>query len=369
MTAKLKEPVMKDFHDQTYDQTHDESRWQAVETRDNRADGQFVFAVKTTGICCRPSCSARHPLRKNVLFFESVEEAVKAGFRPCKRCQPDKLAPQQQRIDRITQACRILETSSERIVLAELAQRVAMSPFHFHRLFKQVTGLTPQAFQKAVRAKRLREQLTQGEPVTRAVYEAGYQSGSNYYQQADAVLGMTAKQYRQGGERAWVHFVVGTCRLGEFLVAQSERGICAILLGSNAKTLIAELETLFPHASLTAGDEQFSRRVAQIVSCIEHPGQQLALPLDIQGTAFQQQVWQALREIPVGQTASYRDIAERIGKPQAVRAVAGACAANKLAVIIPCHRVVRHDGTLSGYRWGVERKRQLLEIEAEQQGE
>lgn len=354
---------------QFFDEVSDESRWQAVETRDNRADEQFVFAVKTTGICCRPSCSARHPLRKNVLFFENVAAAVDAGFRPCKRCQPDKPAPEQQRIDRITEACRILEASSEPIVLAELAARVAMSPFHFHRLFKKVTGLTPHAWQKALRAKRLREQLNEGEGVTRAVFEAGYQSGSNFYQQANEVLGMTAKQYRRGGARATIQFVVGSCRLGEFLVAQSERGICAILLGNDGQSLIHELETLFPNSSLDVGDESFARRVAQVVSVLEHPGQQVALPLDIQGTAFQQQVWQALRQIPAGQTASYSDIAQRIGKPQAVRAVAGACAANKLAVVIPCHRVVRNDGALSGYRWGVDRKRQLLEIEAKQREE
>lgn len=354
---------------QFFDEVSDESRWQAVETRDNRADEQFVFAVKTTGICCRPSCSARHPLRKNVLFFENVAAAVDAGFRPCKRCQPDKPGPEQQRIDRITEACRILEASSEPIVLAELAVRVAMSPFHFHRLFKQVTGLTPHAWQKALRAKRLREQLNEGEGVTRAVFEAGYQSGSNFYQQANEVLGMTAKQYRRGGARATIQFVVGSCRLGEFLVAQSERGICAILLGNDKQSLIHELETLFPNSSLDVGDESFARRVAQVVSVLEHPGQQVALPLDIQGTAFQQQVWQALRQIPAGQTASYSDIAQRIGKPQAVRAVAGACAANKLAVVIPCHRVVRNDGALSGYRWGVDRKRQLLEIEAKQREE
>lgn len=354
---------------QFFDEVSDESRWQAVETRDNRADEQFVFAVKTTGICCRPSCSARHPLRKNVLFFENVAAAVDAGFRPCKRCQPDKPAPEQQRIDRITEACRILEASSEPIVLAELAARVAMSPFHFHRLFKQVTGLTPHAWQKALRAKRLREQLNEGEGVTRAVFEAGYQSGSNFYQQANEVLGMTAKQYRQGGARATIQFVVGSCRLGEFLVAQSERGICAILLGNDGQSLIHELETSFPNSSLDVGDESFARRVAQVVSVLEHPGQQVALPLDIQGTAFQQQVWQALRQIPAGQTASYSDIAQRIGKPQAARAVAGACAANKLAVVIPCHRVVRNDGALSGYRWGVDRKRQLLEIEAKQREE
>ncbi|MEW7314124.1 bifunctional DNA-binding transcriptional regulator/O6-methylguanine-DNA methyltransferase Ada [Buttiauxella gaviniae] len=356
---------MKDF----FDNATDESRWQAVETRDSRADGQFIFAVKTTGICCRPSCSARHPLRKNVLFFKTLAAAIDAGFRPCKRCQPDKLVPEQQRIDRITQACRLIESSSEPIVLARLAAQVAMSPFHFHRLFKQVTGLTPHAWQKALRAKRLREQLTQGDLVTRAIFDAGYQSGSNFYQQANEVLGMTAKQYRQGGERTVIQFVTGSCWLGEFLVARSERGICAILLGNDAQELGHELETLFPHSSLMTGDEQFAQSVAQVVSFLEHPCEHFSLPLDIQGTAFQQQVWQALRDIPAGQTASYSDIAQRIGKPQAVRAVAGACAANKLAVIIPCHRVVRNDGAISGYRWGVERKRQLLEIEAKLQEE
>lgn len=354
---------------QLFDKASDESRWQAVETRDIRADGQFVFAVKTTGICCRPSCRARHPLRENVLFFDNVTAAIEAGFRPCKRCQPEKPPLAQQRIERITWACRILEASDRPVVLAELAAQVAMSPFHFHRLFKQVTGLTPHAWQKALRAQRLREQLAQGETVTQALFDAGYQSGSAYYQQADGILGMTAKQYRQGGKRAVIQFVVGCCQLGEFLVAQSERGICAILLGSHAQELIDRLGVLFPHSSLMAGDQLFTRQVAQVVSVLEHPGQHLALPLDIQGTAFQQQVWQALRDIPAGQTASYRDIAGRIGKPQAVRAVAGACAANKLAVIIPCHRVVRHDGALSGYRWGIERKRQLLEIEARQQEE
>lgn len=346
-----------------------DSRWQAVETRDGRADGEFVFAVKTTGIFCRPSCSARHPLRKNVLFFADPEAAKAAGFRPCKRCQPDKLAPERQRAERITQACRILQESADPVTLEALAAQVAMSPFHFHRLFKSVTGLTPNAWQKAMRAGRLRDELAQGETVTRAAFDAGYQSGSHFYQQADAALGMTARQYRQGGRQAAIRFVVGTCRLGEFLVAESERGICAILLGSTPESLIAELETVFPNARLIADDAGFAERVARVVSFLEHPASHFDLPLDIQGTAFQQQVWQALRAIPPGSTASYREIAERIGKPGAVRAVAGACAANRLAVIIPCHRVVRNDGALSGYRWGVERKQQLLNIEAAQRKE
>lgn len=351
------------------DITADDSRWQAVETRDSRADGKFVFAVKTTGIFCRPSCTARHPLRKNILFFADPNCAKEAGFRPCKRCQPDKIAPEQQRAERIIQACRIIESSSEPLTLEALAARVAMSPFHFHRLFKSVTGLTPNAWQKALRTQKLRAQLAQGEPITRAVYDAGFQSGSQFYQQADAALGMTARQYRQGGERVAIRFVVGNCQLGEFLVAESERGICAILLGNTPETLIAELETLFPNAKLVSDDDGFAGRVAQVVSFMEHPARQFDLPLDIQGTAFQQQVWQALRAIPPGDTASYQEIAVRIGKPNAVRAVAGACAHNRLAVIVPCHRVVRNDGSLSGYRWGVERKRQLLNIEAGQRKE
>lgn len=351
------------------DATVDDSRWLAVEARDNRADREFVFAVKTTGIFCRPSCSARRPLRKNVLFYTDPQAAQEAGFRPCKRCQPDKLAPELQRAERVTQACRIIEASDSPLTLDALAAQVAMSPFHFHRLFKSLTGLTPNAWQKALRTRRLREQLSQAETVTRAAFDAGFQSSSNFYQQANSALGMTARQYRQGGEQATVRFVVGTCQLGEFLVAESERGICAILLGDSPELLITELETLFPHASLVADDPVFAQRVAQVVSVLEQPARKFELALDIQGTAFQQQVWQALRSIPVGETVSYRDLATRIGKPKAVRAVAGACAANKLAVIIPCHRVVRNNGELSGYRWGVERKQQLLEIEARQREE
>jgi AraC family transcriptional regulator of adaptative response/methylated-DNA-[protein]-cysteine methyltransferase len=353
---------MKNFNDIAAEA----SRWQAVETRDARADGEFVFAVKTTGIFCRPSCSARRPLRENVLYFAGPESAKAAGFRPCKRCQPDKIPPEQQRIERIAQACRIIEACPEPLTLEALSAQVAMSPFHFHRLFKSVTGLTPNAWQRALRARRLREQLTQGEKVTRAAFDAGFQSGSNYYRQANEALGMTASQYQRGGASATVRFVVGTCTLGEFLAAESERGICAILLGNSPEELIAELEGLFPNASLIADDPAFAQRVAGVVSFIEHPVRQFDLPLDIQGTAFQQQVWQALRAIPPGDTVSYQDIATRIGKPQAVRAVAGACAANRLAVIIPCHRVVRSDGALSGYRWGVERKQQLLALEAGQ---
>lgn len=346
-----------------------QQRWQAVEARDAGADGEFVFAVKTTGIFCRPSCSARRPLRENTEFFSTPEAAQTAGFRACKRCQPDKLTPELQRVARIEEACRIIEASVSPLTLDELAGRVAMSSFHFHRLFKSVTGLTPNGWQKAHRARRLRGELAQGKEVTRALYDAGFQSGSAFYHQADSALGMTASQYRRGGESVSIQFVVGSCRLGEFLVAESERGICAILLGESPEALIHELEAEFPRSQLTVGDDNFASRVAQVVSFIEAPGTEFSLPLDIRGTAFQQQVWQALRAIPPGETISYRDLATRIGRPGAVRAVAGACAANTLAVVIPCHRVIRNDGSLSGYRWGVERKRQLLENEAQRQEE
>ena len=347
----------------------EQQRWQAVEQRDALADGTFVFAVKTTGIFCRPSCRARRPLRENTAFYDTPKAAQNAGFRACKRCQPDKLAPELQRVARIEEACRIIEASDSPLTLDELAGQVAMSSFHFHRLFKRVTGLTPNGWQKAHRARRLREALAGGKEVTQAIFDAGFQSGSAFYHQADETLGMTASQYRQGGARAHVQFVVGSCLLGEFLVAESERGICAILLGENAETLIDELESEFPRSQLTPGNEAFASRVAQVVSFIESPTAEFTLPLDIRGTAFQQQVWQALRAIPPGVTVSYSELAERIGKPAAVRAVAGACAANTLAVAIPCHRVIRSDGGLSGYRWGVERKRELLENETRRQGE
>ncbi|WP_434639631.1 bifunctional DNA-binding transcriptional regulator/O6-methylguanine-DNA methyltransferase Ada [Klebsiella sp. I138] len=342
----------------------DDRRWQAVCDRDARADGQFVFAVLTTGICCRPSCRSRRALRENVRFYPSVEAALGDGFRPCKRCQPDKNDPQQQKVDKVTRACRLLEQESP-VTLEALAQELAVSPFHFHRVFKSVTGMTPKAWQQAWRARRLREALGQGEKVTPAVLAAGFPGGSSYYRQADAALGMTASQFRRGGEDTDIIYTFGDCAIGRCLVAESERGVCAVLPGEEDAALRDELSRLFPHARLLPGDAHFCQRVAHVFAHLDDPRQAVNLPLDVRGTAFQLRVWQALRQIPAGETRSYRQVAQSIGQPRAVRAVAGACAANKLAIVIPCHRVVREGGALSGYRWGTARKAQLLAREAQ----
>ncbi|EMF0717653.1 bifunctional DNA-binding transcriptional regulator/O6-methylguanine-DNA methyltransferase Ada [Citrobacter freundii] len=340
----------------------DDDRWQSVLDRNTEADGQFVFAVHTTGIFCRPSCRAKHALRKNVSFFADAEQALAAGYRPCKRCHPDKASALQQRLDKITRACKLLEQEIP-LTLDDLAQQVAMSPFHLHRLFKATTGMTPKAWQQSWRARRLRDALAKGEPVTQAVLNAGFPDSSSYYRKADAALGMTAKQFRKGGDRLSVRYTLEDCILGRCLVAESERGICAILLGNDDATLISELHALFPTAQDAPADADFSQHVSEVIAVVNSRNTPLSLPLDIQGTAFQQQVWQALRTIPCGETVSYQQLANAIGKPKAVRAVASACAANKLAIVIPCHRVIRGDGALSGYRWGIARKAQLLQRE------
>lgn len=345
---------------------NDEFRWQAVLERDKDADGQFVFAVLTTGIYCRPSCRARHALRQNVCFYTDAAAAEDGGFRACKRCQPDKADPQQQRIDKVAQACRLLE-QERTLTLDELAHEVGVSSYHFHRLFKSVTGMTPRAWQQAWRARRLRETLASSETVTGAVLAAGFPASSSYYRQADSTLGMTAKQYRRGGDDLPVRYTLQSCSLGRCLVAASSRGICAVLPGDSDDELINELEQIFPHAQRERADEAFSQQVAEVIAVLDGKREAFTLPLDIRGTAFQQQVWQALRNIPAGETRSYQQVAESINKPKAVRAVANACAANTLALIVPCHRVVRQSGALSGYRWGEARKALLLQREAKQE--
>ena len=344
----------------------DDDRWLGVINRDTNADGQFVFAVQTTGIFCRPSCRARHALRQNVRFYPDAEAAQAAGYRPCKRCQPDNLSPEQQKIDKVAKACRLLEQDNP-VTLEALAEAVAVSPYHFHRLFKSVTGVTPKAWQQAWRARRLRGALSEGESVTQAVLGAGFPTSSSYYRQADEVLGMTARAYRQGGKSTRIDYAVGHCELGHCLVALSERGICAVLLGDSHEALMAELQQSFPSAHCMPAAAEFTEQIQSVIASLNQRATPLTLPLDIRGTAFQQQVWQALREIPTGETRSYQQIADGIGNPKAVRAVAGACAANRLAILIPCHRVVRGDGSLSGYRWGVARKAALLAREKEQE--
>lgn len=343
--------------------TESDPRWPQVLARDASADGRFFYAVRTTGVYCRPSCGARPARPENVSFHATAEAAQAAGFRPCRRCKPDQPAlaqRQQQLVDRL---CRRIDTAEQPPSLAELAADAGLSPHHLHRVFKAITGLTPRDYAAARRAERLRAELSAAPSVTEAIYSAGYNASSRFYAAADALLGMTASQYRAGGAEQEIRFALGQCALGAILVARSARGICAISLGDEAEPLLRELQDRFPNAQLIGGDADFEREVAQVVGLVEAPGVGLNLPLDVRGTAFQQRVWQALREIPAGSTASYTDIAGRIGAPRAVRAVAHACAANTLAVAIPCHRVVRQDRTLSGYRWGVERKKALLERE------
>ena len=339
-------------------------RWAQVAARDASADGQFYYSVATTGVYCRPSCASRLARPENVRFHATREAAEEAGFRPCKRCKPDQAPAADRQAQLVAAACRLIESSEESPGLDALANHAGLSPYHFHRLFKAVTGVTPKRYAASHRAGLVRGKLGISTTVTEAIYEAGYNSNGRFYAAANEMLGMTPTRYRRGGDRTEIRFAIGQCSLGAILVARSERGICAILLGDDPEALARELQDRFPKANLIGGDPDFEQLVARVVGLVEKPALGLNLPLDVRGTAFQQRVWQALQKIPAGSTASYAAIARQIGAPQAVRAVAQACAANTLAVAIPCHRVVRSDGALSGYRWGVERKQALLEREA-----
>jgi len=344
--------------------TMNDSRWRSVMARDPEADGKFYYSVATTGVYCRPSCAARQPRPENVRFYRTREDAEKAGFRPCRRCRPDQAPLLEQHAAKIESACRLIEDSEEAPTLEQLASRAGLSMYHFHRLFKAVTGVTPRQYGAEHRAMRMRSKLRKSGTITEAIYDAGYNSNGRFYEVSNDLLGMTPTRYRSGGAWTEIRFAVGECSLGSILVAKSDRGICAIFLGDDPDKLARELQDRFPEATLIGGDREFEQLVARVVGFVEAPARGLDLPLDVRGTAFQQRVWQALRKIPAGSTASYSDIAGLIGSKRSVRAVAQACGANPVAVAIPCHRVVRTDGSLSGYRWGVERKRALLEREA-----
>lgn len=341
-------------------------RWAAVVARDAAADGTFYYSVATTGVYCRPSCGARLARPEHVRFHASCAAAEQAGFRPCKRCRPEQLPLNARHAATITEACRLIETAEDLPRLDALARHAGVSRYHFHRMFKRLVGLTPAQYAAAFRDRRLRELLGRSATVTQAIADAGYGSHGRFYARTNAILGMTPTAYRAGGADADIRYAVGTCTLGAILVAHSGRGVCAISLGDDPDALVRELQERFPQAVLIGGDSEFERLVATVVGFVDAPQLGLELPLDIRGTAFQRRVWQALREIAPGTTQSYTDIAARIGAPAAVRAVARACAANPLAVAIPCHRAVRRDGGLSGYRWGVERKRALLDREGQQ---
>jgi AraC family transcriptional regulator, regulatory protein of adaptative response / methylated-DNA-[protein]-cysteine methyltransferase len=343
----------------------DDQRWAAVVHRDPKADGHFFYSVKTTGVYCRPSCAARRARRENLRFHPSCEAAEQAGFRPCKRCRPKSAALSDQHAATIAAACRTIKAADDMPGLDALARSAGMSRFHFHRVFKKLMGVTPKAYASAHRAQRLRTALGRRRTITTAIYEAGYNSNGRFYEKSSAMLGMRPATFRNGGSGTTIRFAVGECSLGSILVASSDKGVCAILLGNDPAQLARDLQDRFPRATLIGGDPNYERLVSRVVGFVEQPRTDLNLPLDVRGTAFQQKVWQALRKIPAGKTATYSEIAERIGMPKAVRAVAGACAANPIAIAIPCHRVLRTDGNLSGYRWGVERKRALLKKEAQ----
>ncbi|MEJ0094096.1 MAG: bifunctional DNA-binding transcriptional regulator/O6-methylguanine-DNA methyltransferase Ada [Methylocella sp.] len=342
----------------------DDPRWARVVARDKTADGQFWYSVSTTGIYCRPSCPSRTANPKNAQLHSTLESARATGFRACKRCNPEGLSIESENAALVAKACRIIEESEEQPSLEEIADAVGLSASYFHRVFKTTIGLTPKDYATAHRAKKIREGLSSGNTVTEAIYDAGFNSSGRFYEKSTGMLGMTPTQYRAGGANEEIKFAVGQTSLGAILVASSKKGVASILLGDDPDKLVRNLQDRFPKARLIGADRDYEALVARVVGFIESPGIGLDLPLDVRGTAFQQRVWQVLREIPVGETVSYAEIARRIESPKAMRAVAGACAANNLAVAIPCHRVVRNDGSLSGYAWGVERKRILLNREA-----
>lgn len=341
----------------------DDARWAAVQQRDKAADGQFYYSVRSTGVYCKPSCAARPALRKNVAFHDSCAAAEAAGFRPCLRCKPDQPPLEERQAQAVEQACRLIEQAEEAPDLATLAEAVGISRYHFHRIFKAHTGLTPKAYADGRRAERMRRELPGSASVTEAMYDAGFNSSGRFYAQSGESLGMTPGAYRRGGSGERIRFAVAHCWLGELMVAATDKGICAVTLGEDAEALVRELQDRFPKAELVGGDAGFEQTLAQVLAAIEDPRRGAELPLDVRGTAFQQRVWQALRGVPAGVTLSYSELAARIGSPAAVRAVASACANNEIALLIPCHRIVRLDGSPSGYRWGVERKKALLEKE------
>lgn len=343
----------------------DAARWKAVRENDAAADGTFFYAVRTTGIYCRPSCRSRRPKRENAAFFDTPAAAEAAGFRPCRRCRPDTAQAADPATQAITAACRAIEAAEAVPALTVLAAEAGLSPSRLQRLFKERLGVSPKAYATAVRARRLDAALATGEGVTTAIYDAGYNASSRAYADADARFGMTLGTRARGGEGEVIRHAAAPCCLGWVLVAATDRGLCAIELGDDAAACRESLRRRFARARLEPAEPAFAETVARVAAWLAEPTGALGLPLDIRGTAFQEQVWAELRRVPSGETVSYAALAARVGRPEAVRATAGAVAANPLAVVVPCHRVVRSDGGVSGYRWGTDRKRRLLAREAE----
>lgn len=342
----------------------DEQRWDAVVLRNRDADSAFYYSVRTTGVYCRPSCASRAARQENVRFHTSCDAAERAGFRPCQRCRPRDADLAQRHAAAVANACRLIDDAESMPSLDALAEAGGMSRFHFHRVFKAVCGVTPKAYADARRARRVGDVLASAPTVTEAIYGSGFNSNGPFYASSTDRLGMTPTAYRRGGDGKAIRFAVGECSMGSILVAATDKGVCSIAFGDDPETLVRGLQDRFPNAKFAGGEPDFERLVSRVVGLVETPGGASDLPLDVRGTAFQQLVWQALRGIPAGSTASYSEIARRIGNSKATRAVAQACASNPVAVAIPCHRVVRTDGSLSGYRWGIDRKRALLTQEA-----
>ena len=338
----------------------DDALWSAVARRDAACDGDFVYAVATTGVYCRPSCPSRQARREHLTFHLTCEAAEAAGFRACKRCRPNGASQQSRHAALVTRACATIAAAEAAPTLDALAAAAGLSPFHFHRVFKAATGVTPNAYGAALKAQRVKKDLLASETITEAIYGAGYGSSSRFYERSGVTLGMQPSVWRDRGRGELIRFALGECSLGAVLVAATERGLCAIEFGDAPAPLLQDLQDRFANADLIGGDHEFEQLVARVVAAVEDPRQALGLPLDVRGTAFQERVWRALRDVPLGDVASYADVAARIGAPKAVRAVAQACAANPTALAIPCHRIVRTDGALSGYRWGVARKAELL---------
>lgn len=344
----------------------EDERWRALKQRDPQAKGKFFYGVLTTGVYCRSGCASRLPKRENVRFFTTWERAEQAGFRACRRCNPKALEGKDPQTQAVLKACRMIEKADCPPGLHELADAVGLSPFHFHRLFKKIVGITPKQYALEKRSKRVREHLQKDMTVTQALYQAGFMASSRFYEKATATLGMQPRAYQKGAPHMRIRFAMVHSPLGPVLVAATGQGICAVEFGHSPETLQEQLRRRFPKAEFQEPDPHFKAMIKQVLAFLESPRKErFDLPLDIQGTAFQRRVWLALQKIPSGSTASYKEIATRIGRPQAARAVARACAANPVAVVIPCHRVVRRNGEPGGYRWGIARKRRLLEQEAE----
>lgn len=343
----------------------EEKYWQAVLTRDTRSDGTFVYAVRSTGIYCNPSCSARRPGREQVVFFPQPEAAEQAGYRACKRCRPQEASVYELQAEMVQHACRYIETHLEGpLTLEALGKEVSVSPYHLQRVFKRIMGITPRQYAQAYRLGQLKQQLKEGETVTTALYNTGFGSSSRLYEQAPAQLGMTPATYRRGGKSTHIGYTIVDCPLGRLLIAATEKGICAICLGDSDADLETALFSEYPAAEIQRDGVELSQWVNALLNHLSGQQPQLDLPIDVQATAFQWRVWESLRAIPYGSTRSYGEIAQDLGDPKAARAVARACATNPVAIVVPCHRVVREDGSLGGYRWGLERKQQLLAQES-----